>query len=63
MATHKSAFTPMRHQRTFDDVLHNMDDQVIVRELLIKMVPVATKQEIVEEFNAHADRYNARIST
>lgn len=38
-------------RETFQDVLFNCDDQVLVRTLLKNMVPESTQREIVAAFN------------
>ena len=48
----------IRNQNTFEKVLNNCDDQIIVRELLRQYVPMECKAEIVRKFNEHADRIN-----
>jgi predicted HicB family RNase H-like nuclease len=55
-------FTLRNHRDTFDKVLINFDDQVIVRKLLSELVPEDVKQEIVRRFNQDADEYNERCA-
>ncbi len=50
----------MKHRNSFVDVLLNIDDQVIVRQLLEAYVPQYAQEKIIAEFNAHVDRFNAR---
>ena len=60
MAT-ESTDCKMRRQNSFEGVLINFDDQVKVRELLMLYTPLHVQEKIIDEFNAHVDRYNARI--
>lgn len=54
---------PFIDKECFKDVLTNNDDQVLVRELLMKLVDGKTKSTIVSEFNRiMMDRYNSKIS-
>ena len=48
----------MKHRDTFCAVLNNFDDQVIVRDLLIELVPSKIQAEIVRRFNEHVDGRN-----
>jgi len=48
-----------KYRATFREVLHNCDDQVIVRALLEEILSTAQKQEIVRRFNQDVDRYNS----
>jgi len=49
----------MMRAQTFSDVVYNWDDQVIVRQLLIKYVPSEIRALIVDEFNEFVDKRNA----
>ena len=49
----------MKIKHTFAAVLINGDDQVIVRDLLIKHVSRNAKQKIIDEYNAEVKRRNA----
>lgn len=50
---------PRQHKQTLHQVLHNLDNQVIVRELVEELTPSDVAAEIVRQFNADVDRYNA----
>jgi len=49
----------MKRRDTFNEVLNNGDDQVVVRHLLYKHVPKEVKAVIIEEFNQKVDERNA----
>lgn len=51
----------MNRRDTFLEVLHNLDDQVIVRHLLLEVMSPEQKEWVVDRFNEAADAYNARI--
>ena len=54
---------PPKIKKSFSSVLTNCDDQVLVRELLIHMVPPAIQQDITEAFNKTIQsRHKDRIS-
>jgi len=44
----------MRIQTTFEGVLHNQDDQVLVRQILSSLLTQGQKDRVVEQFNAVA---------
>lgn len=48
----------MKKRETFREVLCNIDDQVIVRDLLEHYVPEMVKDHIVSKFNEHVKRFN-----
>ena len=52
----------MRERESFREVLHNIDDQVIVRQLLVELVPDAIKAEVLNRFNQHAREWNERVN-
>jgi uncharacterized protein with PIN domain len=52
---------PRRHKETFHQVLYNLDDQVIVRNLVEDLMPEEVKAEILRRFNLDVDRYNAVV--
>lgn len=55
---------PPRVRETFQEVLVNCDDQVIVRQLLAMYVPDDIKKQIVDQFNSEMkERHKRRIST
>jgi len=47
------------HKETFHQVLYNIDNQVIVRELIETYMSNEAKAEVLEAYNADVDRYNA----
>ena len=47
------------HKETFHQVLYNIDNQVIVRELIETYMSDEAKAEVLEAYNADVDRYNA----
>ena len=49
-------------QTTFHGVLHNIDDQVIVRELVEQVLTDKQKEAILRAFNADVDRYNGIVN-
>ena len=51
----------IRFQESFDGVLTNCDDQVIVRCLLNELVPEEAKAKIILNFNKYAAEHNLRI--
>ena len=50
------------HRTTFRQVLHNGDDQVIVRQLIDFLMSDAQKADVVRLFNEDVDRYNKVIA-
>lgn len=48
---------------TFHDVVYNWDDQVAVRELVMKYTPPDVQERIIREYNARVDYRNAIIAT
>lgn len=50
------------HKKTFRDVLHNGENQVIVRELVDQLMTPEQKVEMIRLFNADIDRYNAVVA-
>jgi hypothetical protein len=50
---------PRQHKQSLRQVLHNLDNQVIVRELVEELTPHEVAVEIVRRFNLDVDRYNA----
>lgn len=48
----------MKFETTFRDVLWQGDDQVIVRELLISLVPPDVQSVIVQRYNKHVSKFN-----
>jgi hypothetical protein len=50
----------IKQRDTFKQVLNNGDDQVIVRQLLLQLIPEKLQQEIIVQFNNHATKYNRR---
>lgn len=54
---------PPRVRETFSEVLCNGDDQVIVRELLIQLVPPHEQRQIIALFNHNMkERHVRRIA-
>lgn len=51
----------IKPRKTFEEVLLNSDDQVIVRKLLMELVPEEIKEEIIRRFNEHALAYNKLV--
>lgn len=50
----------MRQRNSFSEVLHNCDDQVLVRHLITHLLTEEQKQWVVDEFNKEALAYEAR---
>ncbi len=50
--------TPRKHKDSFLEVLHNTDNQVLVRDLVEELMPDSIKQLIIERFNEDVTRYN-----
>ena len=50
---------PRQHKETFHQVMYNIDNQVLVRELVETYMPDEAKAEVLRLFNADVDRYNA----
>lgn len=61
--TEKQNAYKMRQVSTFEDVLTNGDDQVLVREILKMHVPLDVQKKIMDKFNAYVERYNAKHSS
>lgn len=61
--TEKQNAYKMRQVSTFEDVLTNGDDQVLVREILKMHVPLDAQKKIMDKFNAYVERYNAKHSS
>lgn len=54
---------PPKVRETFAQVLGNCDDQVLVRQLLIRYVPAEYKNTIIRDFNNEmARRHKSRIA-
>ncbi len=52
---------PRQHKETFHQVLHNIDNQVIVRELVETYMSDEEKAEVLRLYNEDVDRYNAVV--
>ena len=50
-----------QHKETFHQVLYNLDNQVIVRELVDTYMSDEAKAEVLRLFNEDVDRYNAVV--
>jgi hypothetical protein len=50
------------HRNTFSGVLHNCDNQVIVRQLVEFLMTDAQKAEMIRLFNEDVDRYNRVVA-
>ena len=50
----------VKQRKTFEEVLIQSDDQVIVRELLNKYVPDQVKEQILKEYNDEVACVNGR---
>ena len=51
----------INHRDTFIKVLVNCDNQIIVRELLNKVMNETKKQEVIDGFNKYADERNSWV--
>jgi len=51
----------IKQKFTFKEVLNNHDDQIIVRQLLMKLLPEEIRIKIIQQFNRHASEYNQRV--
>lgn len=52
----------MKHRETFQKVLMNCDDQMVVRDILHMVLTTEQQQEVITLFNQHVDSYNARMA-
>lgn len=49
------------HKATFEAVLYNGENQVLVRELVNQLMPADIKAEMVRRYNQNIDQINAII--